>query len=206
MENPESKSLGTVPLTQLRKPMDEELTQEQEPKKKSKKGIIAVISIAAVIAIITLVTVLVMIFTEPPEPPKPFDTVEYFAAAYNNHDYDKIIDCFDPRLTKAFKNIANGVAGFFGLPPIGSAAVSLVGNFLGGFAKDFLAEQDITGTMTVREISTVLDGDDKATVVAEFTVTRSSGESDTWEQTINMVKVDGVWYFVFEWAWLTNLF
>ena len=178
--------------------------EDLEPKKPKKRIGIA-IGIAAGLGVVALVVILVFVALKPVEQPRPFDTIEQFADAYSNHDYEKIIDCFDPRVTTVVENIVNGVAGFFGLPKLDSVAVSLIGGLLGNLANEHLPMQEVTGTMTVREISTSMDAKTKAVVTVEFTITHSSGQSDTWQESINMVKRDDKWYITFEWSNFTSL-
>ncbi|MCL2529803.1 MAG: hypothetical protein FWE41_05670 [Coriobacteriia bacterium] len=187
-------------------PMQEQELQQKKPKKKPKKKLGIIIGIAAVLGIVALIIILVIANSEPAPEPQPFDTIEQFAAAYSNHDYGEIIECFDPRVTKIVQNIISGVAGFFGIPKLDSVAVGLIGGLLGGFAKDNLPLEEVTGTMTVKEISTVMDDKNKAVVTVEFTIVHTSGQSDTWYENISMVKRDDKWYITFEWGNLTSLY
>jgi len=141
---------------------------------------------------------------------KPFDTVKKLADGYNQLDYNKIVDCFDPRITDTISGMVNGAASFLGLPTTGSdsaaAAASLMGDMMSGYAKDYWGEQGVSATMTVREISTVMDGSDKAKVTAEFTVTWSTGEKESWQETISMVKTKGNWYITLDWSNIMSMF
>jgi len=143
-------------------------------------------------------------------PASPFDTAKKLADAYNRLDYNQMVDCFDPRIAQTISGVSNAAASLFGMPTVNSdssaAASSLMGDLLSGYANDYWAEQGVTSTMQVREISTVMNGDDRAKVTVEFTTTWSTGQEDTWQETLSMVKTDGTWYITLDWSDLGSLF
>lgn len=140
---------------------------------------------------------------------KPFDTVKKFADAYNNLDYNKLIECYDPRITQTINGAASGLGDFLGLPGSGqdsaAAASSLMEDLMSGYAKQYWDERGYNSTMSVKEVSTEMDGDDKARVTVQFTVEVSNGERQTWQETLSMVKTDGTWYITFGWDDLGSL-
>jgi hypothetical protein len=141
--------------------------------------------------------------------PKPYETVEKFADAYNRLDYNQLIECFDPRITKIVKGMVSGVASALGGVSVGddtsAAAFSLVGDLLSEYATEYWDDKDVTCTMTVNEVATEMDGDNKAKVTAEITVESSDGDSDTSEETFSMVKVDDEWYITIGLSDITSL-
>jgi len=129
---------------------------------------------------------------------KPFDTIKNLSYACNDLDYNKMIDCFDPRITKVIMGLSKGLASQWGVGSLGgdaaAAAASLFGGFLSGHAAEFWEKEGITYTMTATEVSTEMDGKDKAKVIAKIDVETSNGYSDSREHTFDMVKIDGKWY------------
>lgn len=160
---------------------------------------------------ITLVVVLVMCLTMLSAcSSKPFDTVRKFADAYNKLDYNKLVECYDPRITQALSGVANGVSGLFGLPSTDSdsaaAASSLIGDLMGEYAQQYWDERGVSATMSVKELSTEMNGDDKAKVTVQFTVEVSTGERQTWQETLSMVKIEGKWYITIGLSDIGSLF
>jgi hypothetical protein len=141
---------------------------------------------------------------------KPFDTVRKFADAYNELDYNKMIECYDPRITQAINGVANGIGGLFGLSGVdgdsAAAASSLVGDLLGEYAQQYWDERGISATMSVKELSTEMNGDDKARVTVQFTFKASNGEQQTWQETLSMVKIEGKWYITIGLSDIGSLF
>jgi outer membrane lipoprotein-sorting protein len=127
---------------------------------------------------------------------QPFDTVEKFTKAYNELDYNGLMECYDPRIMETVQGIAGGIGSMLGAPDISNsdAANSLVADLLSEYAVDYWDEAGVTCEMTAKEISTELNGDNKAKVTVEFHFTASTGENDTWQETLSMVKNDKEWY------------
>ncbi|MCL2889581.1 MAG: zinc ribbon domain-containing protein [Eggerthellaceae bacterium] len=163
---------------------------------KRSKGLALLAGAAAVVLVLFLVFVVF-------KPVKPFDTVERFADAYNKLDYNQMIDCVDPRITDTINTLLGGISSFFGLPTASkdstAVIISLVGDLLSGYSSDYWARQGGASKMTVKEVSTVMNGKDKAKVTIEFTVTSSNGAKQTWQETWSMVKIKGKWYITFDW-------
>jgi hypothetical protein len=140
---------------------------------------------------------------------KPFDTVKKFADAYNDLDYNKLIECYDPRITQTITGVTEGLSDFLGVPSTdgdsAAAASSLVGDLMSGYAQDYWDERDYSARMSVKEVSTEMTGDDKAKVTVQFTVETSNGDREVWQQVLNMVKTDGTWYITLGWDDLGSL-
>jgi hypothetical protein len=134
--------------------------------------------------------------------PKPFDTVKKFADAYNRLDYNALVECMDPRITEMLTGImgafGGAVTGVDGFEDMAESLTPLMGDLMGNYATQYWDEQGVTCTMSVREISTVMNGDDSAKVTAEFTTEWSNGQKQTWQETMSMIRIDGVWYITID--------
>lgn len=147
------------------------------------------------IAVLVLLSMMILSTFVACSSKKPYDTVEKYARAYNALDYNGILDCYDPRVTELFSGVMNLVTN--GKYDSGMASIvgDMMGDIMGGYATAYWGDQGVTAKMTTKEISTQMNGDNKATVTAEFTVVWSNGQSEVWEETLSMVKIDGEWYF-----------
>jgi len=124
---------------------------------------------------------------------KPFNTLEKFARAYSDLDYNAMIECVDPQVMDTLLETLSLFSGNKTDRAVQLAVLSLCGDYMSHSAKAYWNEQGIRATMTVKEISTAIDGD-KATVTAEFTISWSNGDVETWLDTVHMVRIDGKWY------------
>ena len=124
---------------------------------------------------------------------KPFNTLEKFAKAYSDLDYNSMIECVDPRVMDTLLDTLSLFSGNKTDRAAQLAVLSLCSDYMSHSAKAYWNEQGISAKMTVQEISTAIDGD-KATVTAEFTISWSNGDVETWLDTVYMVRIDGKWY------------
>ena len=154
--------------------------------------------------IITLLLIGILAFTSCSQS-TPFSTAEKYAKAYNELDYNGLIECLDPRITKTIESIAGGAAALLGGSTASSDTNSLIGDLMSDYASQYWDEKDVTATMTVKEISTEMTGDNKAKMTAEFTVVTSTGSEETWQETWSMIKDDGKWYISIGLDDITNL-
>jgi hypothetical protein len=129
---------------------------------------------------------------------KPFTTIEKFTASFNELNYNKLIECYDPRIIETISGLVSGLASSLGAPgsdgDSSMVMASLMGDLLSEYYKKYLNEEGVTFNVSVKEISTEMNGSDKAKVTSEFTLESSLGDNETWQETQSMVKIDGKWY------------
>jgi hypothetical protein len=149
---------------------------------------------ASIIAVTAIVIVIVTVVI--PDKAEPFDAIERFETSYNALDYNGLLECIDPRVTKAMGSIASAFSGALGFEldsELIESIMPIAGDYLSEYANEYWDEAGESMSLKITEISTEMNGDNKATVHCRVNFTSSYG-NETTEETIKTVKVDGKWY------------
>jgi hypothetical protein len=123
---------------------------------------------------------------------KPEDPLYRLQDAYNKRDFSAMIECFDPDAQRFMKGAASLLGGAFG---INTSALMDMMPFLSKSLGDSgaLDESFDYGTVKFTDIRTQQSGD-SATLTYTATIAYPNGTTESFQQTAEVVKVDGKWY------------
>jgi hypothetical protein len=128
---------------------------------------------------------------------EPFSAVERFEKAFNELDYNGLMDSMDPRVVDTMMDVSASLGETFGIDissDVLRSVMPLIADYLSSYAADYWEDAGISMTMTATELSTEMVRDDKAKIVCRIEISSSDGATEVIEETINTVKVDGKWY------------
>ena len=121
--------------------------------------------------------------------PKPEKTIDNFVNAYNNGDFNAMLDCFDPTISRGIRALVDIVGGIVGISL--NDIMDLI-PLLYRFTDELSIDSNAKPQMRVDVLGTDIDGDN-ADVRVNMVVS-ADGQSYEMECVFRMVKTDDVWY------------
>ena len=149
---------------------------------------------------ISLALALLMVFmcaacsgSAAPKPNEPASILARFEKANNDRDMQALLNCYDPDFVAFIQGIAGIVGGVFGMDKTTDAMNALL-PYLSKAFQEYVQSNDTYPTIRLSEISTTMNGDNKATVRYTETLVYPNGSEKSSEQSMAVTKVNGTWY------------
>ncbi|MDR2360740.1 MAG: hypothetical protein LBD85_05625 [Oscillospiraceae bacterium] len=128
---------------------------------------------------------------------KPSGLLKRFETANNERDVEKLLACYDPKEIAFLTSAGKGVSGLLTAALTGvpleldfENAVPL----FAGVLQNYIVTDGKTATIKLKEISTEMDGEDKAVIKYEETLVKPDGSKEKSEHELSLIKRDGEWY------------
>ena len=120
--------------------------------------------------------------------PTPADTLMKFESAYNEADFNTMLDCYDPTVSEGVKAGLDLVGG---LVDINLTDIVTMMPLLADVAQSQGGVADMP-QMSINVVDTAVSGS-TATISTEVSIT-TGGQPQVTAMTFSMIKADGMWY------------
>jgi hypothetical protein len=118
----------------------------------------------------------------------PASILPRYEQAINNRDVQALIDCYDPEFIAFMQGVLNIGGSIGGAGSLGDNLGLMMPYLIRG-----ILSENAHITVSLKEVSTDMDSENRATVVYEETLIEH-GERTTSEQSMIVRRINGVWY------------